>query len=198
MKRELLVNPLLISTPPLERIEYVLYANGRRRIYVVKDTTGDINIPGTVSTVGYRPNGEIIYQTPDNISSKDEQLWKISRELAERYRFRFDFLKSDFRNAMVYLFRQIPDLDKVFPPIYQATRDTKKQPTKARGCVGYYGYGYARKVKFGPVVKIFTKMERMNDVRAFTTEFKLMMQELYGKANIFLTHENGYAILREL
>jgi hypothetical protein len=192
MKIELSVNPIRITVPEFGRVEYVKYTNGRRRIYAVKewDRTGPV---GIMTPRGYKPRGEITFESPENISRKDEQLREISSELARRHKFRSrKFSRSQFRNAMPYLMNFIPPLTAT------TYEDTKNQLKKARGLVEYYFCRWGQKVNFGPLFRIYTKMERMNDVRNFVDEFKPLVGYLYGESHVFQTREGGVLVMREL
>lgn len=198
MKWEFLVNPILIPTANSDRIEYTVHKNGRRMIYVVRDTGGNLLEPyGTDTYSGYRPRGEIKYQTAEKISPKDEQLRKVSSELARRYKFWFQFLRSDFRNARFQLCDPIPfSTFKTFTS--ESLEEALKQYTKAKGHVYFYTYGYTKEVRFGPLIKISTKMERTKAVNSFVEELKPDVEELYRESNIFQTREKGFSILRKL
>jgi hypothetical protein len=177
MKIEFLVNPIRIHTTPFGRIEYVQYADGRKIIYAVKHDPDALAPVGTVSAGEYKPKGTIMHEIPDTISSKDEQLWKISRQLAKRYRFMFEFLQTYFRNADPY---------------------TTNVLEGELGLVINYLYGQSKEVRFGPLVKIFTRLERTKDVNSFVEELKTQIKDLYEEPKIFQTREKGSSILREL
>jgi len=191
MEIELSVNPIRITVPDFGRIEYVNYTNGRRRIYAVEgwDATGPI---GTITPRGYKPKGEITFETTENISRKDEQLRKISSELARRHKFRSrKFFGSQFSNAYLYLVNYIP------PPTAKTLEDSLEQLKKARGLVEYYVCRFGKQINFGPLLRIYTKMERMNDVRNFVDEFKPLVKDLYGESHVFQTRGGGILVMRE-
>lgn len=189
MKREFLVNPIIISVPVFSRIEYIIYENGRKVIYAVRDKDNYQRPYGTFSDGTYKPKGKIISETLQTISQKDSELYQISKQLARKHKLVLSFMPSDFRNFNLrypYLAEAIPSLDKM------------RRKSDIKGEVLFYSNGYTTEVRFGPLITISFNWERAAVIHDFTDEFKRQVEELYKESNIFQTREKGSSVLRKL
>ncbi len=184
IEKRLTVNPIIISLEPsVNRVEYAVLKEGIRMIYALKTEPGSSPEEqfGIFDQCVYKPKGEVISKTREDISNNDTYIKDILRSLKRKYGFYCEYTQSRFYGIN-----------------FSCKHELWVQTTKFMGYVESYICTPKSEVKFGPLIEVAISSKKLSTFVDFVNELKSQLRRLYSTPQIFQLREKDFTILRKL